>query len=343
METELPQIFDLPPGHLANRRDHLIGEIRRIDGVFGGTGGAAGASATRPVLRVKTTVAVALAAVVVMTVAVPLLWSPEGGPRAEAVEALSEVARVAAARPAPPLTDDYRYTKSKFVGVDFYDTPTAGDYHIPVLQPNTREIWIGPDGSGRILETYGEPSFLGPADRARWEAAGRPQLRAQRSLDERFGPGELSHTDLGAFPTSADALFEVVRSQAERTGNPLPPAMLTVVEELLQETVAPPELRAALYEVAARIPGVELVGNVPDPAGRQGVAVAVTSIRSYYDNSDGALVREELIFDPVTSELLATRGVLLERVEWLDAEPPVVLWSHTYLGSGLVDATDERP
>lgn len=52
-----------------------------------------------------------------------------------------------------------------------------------------------------------------------------------------------------------------------------------------------------------------------DPAGRNGTAVARTS------DDAGFLERSELVFDPDTSELLAEREVLLERVDWVDAEP----------------------
>ena len=72
-----------------------------------------------------------------------------------------------------------------------------------------------------------------------------------------------------------------------------------MVGDLLRERAAPPALRAALYKVAAGIKGVELVGSVTDRAGRRGVAVAITSTYT------GARVRDVLVFDPVTSALLA--------------------------------------
>jgi hypothetical protein len=50
-----------------------------------------------------------------------------------------------------------------------------------------------------------------------------------------------------------------------------------------------------------------------------------------------------LVFDPETSELLAERQVLLERVNWIDAEPGTVIGYAVYLNSGVVDATSDRP
>jgi hypothetical protein len=73
--------------------------------------------------------------------------------------------------------------------------------------------------------------------------------------------------------------------------------MFVLVGDDLRETSASPAERAALYEVAARIPGVELVGSVTDPAGRTGVAVAMTDTTNH--------MRQTLIFDPQTAQLLA--------------------------------------
>ena len=46
------------------------------------------------------------------------------------------------------------------------------------------------------------------------------------------------------------------------------------VGDLLRETSASPELRAALFKVAAGIPGVKLLGTVTDSDGRSGTAIA---------------------------------------------------------------------
>ena len=51
-----------------------------------------------------------------------------------------------------------------------------------------------------------------------------------------------------------------------------------------------PALRKALWEVAARIPGIELVGDVTDHAGRAGVAVERNGTRYVLDPSDGDVV-----------------------------------------------------
>jgi len=86
--------------------------------------------------------------------------------------------------------------------------------------------------------------------------------------------------------------------------------------------------------VAARIPGVELVGPAVDRLGRHGVAVAYV---------DGKIhERHELIFDRRTSALLG------EQYAELDGNPygyPVgtVTGYATYVVSAVVDRIGARP
>ena len=79
-------------------------------------------------------------------------------------------------------------------------------------------------------------------------------------------------------------------------------------------------------------PGVELIGDARDHAGRPGVAVAKTSAYT------GLRQRNVLIFDPRTSALLGEEDVLLERATWLDAQPPVVIGYAVYLDSRVVES-----
>ena len=103
-----------------------------------------------------------------------------------------------------------------------------------------------------------------------------------------------------------------------------------MVGDLLRESNASAQLRSALFQVAAGIPGVELVGNVSDPDGRKGVSVALTT--------NG--VRSELIFDPQNSVLLAERQTIVSAVSDLDFPVGTVIGSMTFLQSGIVGSTN---
>lgn len=278
------------------------------------------------------------AVLVVLTVAAALVVLPgrDRGTDAAAAAVLNEVADVAAGG-APPAVGpgEFVYTRSK----DTYMATTvlADNQHVTALVSHDREIWIGSDGSGRLRVRSGKPFFLGERDRQNWEEAGRPELGESGVSDQTFGPGGLSATDFSSYPREADDLYERIRHDAQGAGDSLDSEMLVLVGDLLRETAAPPELRAALFRVAARIPGVELIGDVEDPVGREGIAVGRES------DDGGYLERIELIFDPDTSELLAERQLLLEEVDWVDAEPGTVIGWAVYLDNGVTNSVDEKP
>lgn len=269
-----------------------------------------------------------LVATLLLIAVLPWLDRQQGS--ADAVAVLNDLAAVAAAQPASPPVGmpGYRYMKAETMYMNI--SILGGGETIAVLVPKTRSMWLAPDGSGRIRETAGEPAFLSERARAAWQAAG--SLELTRTINQDFGPGGLSYEELARLPTDPNALAAVIRERASRADPPLDLEMFVVVGDLLRQPGAPPELRAALYKVAAGIPGVELVGSVRDRTDRQGVAVAKTT------DFWGLKQRLVLIFDPRTSALLAEERVLLEPASWIDAKPPVVIGSATYLEWGIVQS-----
>lgn len=136
---------------------------------------------------------------------------------------------------------------------------------------------------------------------------------------------------MDALPTDVGALRRIIDERAAVGGGSTDYERFTIVGDLLRETVAAPQVRAALYRVAAGLGGVELIGSMTDRAGRTGTAVAMTS-----DQSSRDLERRILIFDPQTSTLLAEEDFLIHKVDWLDANPPVAIECDTYLVSDVV-------
>lgn len=282
--------------------------------------------------------AAAVAALFAMSV------STGGGPLAPsraAAETLRAAAVAAEARAADPgftLSGEgqYRYTKSESAFLSTMGTSDGIGGAYSVIVPRVRELWLAADGSGRLRETAGEPIFLGERDRQRWEVAGRPELVHPKNQD--FGPttGGTGRTDpridLSSWPTDPERLTAMLRARAEEMDNEKSVSVRTfgIIADLLRETVAPPELRAALYRVAADLPGIEFVGEVTDAAGRPGVAVAM-------GDDSGVAHRELLIFDPDTSTLLATETILLGRTSEFDADPPVRIGWAVFLESAIVE------
>jgi hypothetical protein len=244
-----------------------------------------------------------------------------GGNASAATQVLRHAAAVA--RRQAPLgklgRGQFLYVKS--VNAYLNTVVPADSPGFSVLVPHVREVWLGTDG-GLLRETDGAPTFLTSRDRTRWIAAGRPPVASARTTETKLGP--LRPLDLPADP---DALYTRLKHDAAGHGDGLYEEMFTLVGDSLRETNATPAQRAALYDVAARIPGVELVGTVRDPLGRRGIAVAMRH------EDDG--VRETLVLDPSTGELLSEEQVALSGNSF--AYPAGAVVGHaTYVTRGVV-------
>jgi hypothetical protein len=275
--------------------------------------------------------------------AVVLALAVRGDEPASAATALRHAAAAAERQPAlPPLrAGQYAYTRSSdtwmTVAVGSQDgetgesTPTYG-FMVPV----ERQVWRGPDGRGWLRQTSGEATFLSARDRELWIAAGRPDL-GDRDEDVALGNDAGGDTPMATLTLTddPDALRHDLEAglAGDADGGPLAPRMFTAVGDYLRETATTPAQRAALYEVAAAIDGVELLGDVTDHAGRPGTAVAID------DAAQG--VRHTMVFDPHT-------GVLLEELDVTLAANPygydagVTVGRSTYLESRIVDAIPPR-
>jgi hypothetical protein len=245
--------------------------------------------------------AVAAGTAVALVVAGGVARGPKGD--LAAADVLRDAARVAAARPDPGRLTPGRFWYARSVGTA---VATTGDQPPwSVRQEVTREFWVGADGSGRIRERSGKAEFLTPQDRRNWEQSGRPDLGEGRVSDERFKAGELtagstvgSYDDLLALPTDPGRLYDYFHKQADGHSRGTEVEMFVLVSDVLRETPAAPALQAALYEVAARIPGVQLVGPTTDRTGRHGTGIAMVDL-------EGS--RHELVFDPGTATPLGER------------------------------------
>jgi hypothetical protein len=246
---------------------------------------------------------------------------------------LLRAARAASNQPAtaPPAAGQFVYTKSESL---YENTAVADHQTINFFQTQTREIWIGPDGSGRLRESDGLPRFATSADHAAWLAAGKPDLTGDRASDTAFRPGGLTYLDLSTLPTDPAQLKQLIENRTIESGPAGDAETFTIIGDLLRETYAPPDLRSALYTIAAELPGIQLLGAVHDQAGRRGTAVA------YISNG----LSHELVFDPQTSALLAEQTTVVDPSQQKPPLPAgtVLDWT-AYLSSGIVKSTTATP
>jgi len=148
-------------------------------------------------------------------------------------------------------------------------------------------------------------------------------------------PNLVSYENLAKLPTDPDRLLEWIRAhlaewQSEGT-TPDQQAFNTIGTILEEGPPLPAELAAALYQAAARIPGVVLVDKAEDAAGRTGIAVA--------REDDGA--RTEWIFDERSLTYLGVRKVQVKDTKWI--KPGMLLYTSAILQRGIVDERGERP
>ncbi|HST24645.1 MAG TPA: CU044_5270 family protein [Gaiellaceae bacterium] len=200
---------------------------------------------------------------------------------------------------------EYLYTKS--VSTNMSTTggtrPDGTTWEYSALVPQVREIWLAANDTGWLHETGGTPTFLSDRDRQMWIADGRPNMGTGVSTT-RLGGGPsgtvMPSIDLPADP---DALYTRLYDQANGNGNGVYPEMFTLIGDALRENYTTPSQRAALYEVAARLPGIQLAGRTVDSVGRPALAVGM-------ETNDGHAMNV-LLFDPTTYALLGEQSTVL--------------------------------
>jgi hypothetical protein len=112
-------------------------------------------------------------------------------------------------------------------------------------------------------------------------------------------PARSTYEFLAALPTDPDRLRAWLYQHANG-GNPADAQAWTDIGDMLREMLVPPKLAAALFRVAATIPGATVVPHATNAVGRVGVAVS----------RSGAA----LIFDPKTYQLIGEGAVLTKAV-----------------------------
>lgn len=183
------------------------------------------------------------------------------------------------------------------------------------------ETWWALDGSGRIESVAGDPRYGVPAS-------------------EGFDPGEFPvWSDLSGLSADPVVLAQQLRDRSAPGGASPQPAVTPgpghteesgglwrAVDNLLFDMPnTTPDVRAALYEVARGIAGVEQVDGAEDPVGRAAILLRFMS--------EGA--NRELYVDPTSLQPMAIVDISVDD-EWGPLFRIVVL-------AGLVDSTEQVP
>jgi hypothetical protein len=309
----------------------------------------------------------AFAAALGAAAAVALVLVLNTGPTAQpaAAEILHETATVAAASDAPaalPGPGQFYYRKINRVEVMGWLPPGAGgDEEMGTMQggvlprpdafkalvPITSEEWLNTEGAGRFRQVTGTPRFFTAQERSAWEAAGSP-APGEPVLEDEHGPWKgFRFPDTSSLPTEPEALRQAVEANdIEVKGFNLMDPKATSLDEkatieeliniLFEGNPMRPALRAAIFNALAELPGIKLDTDATDFLGRHG-----DSIR-FGDDERGSAT--EFIFDPGTSDVLASRDILVapSQDRYQQGIPAGTTVRETdYLETAVVDSTHE--
>ena len=315
-----PRFGDLPILHEV--RDDLMTALRAREAAERRTSAATRRASPRRrrwMLPVGALVAAATA------VAVALVSGVGGGTvrpaPATAAAALNRAAVAAQHHPAPvPGPAEFFYVRSRNTVTNVPASADQADVLPTVRRTFLRESWQSFTRRGwlrertvdvRVLRGHPSQEAIDPFSPADGRGVSVGRLRFN------LGNLQLDRDELLRFPTDPRTIYQRVRDGVGLRGRSVAQQTFDDLTTALGESPAPADLRAGLFRALAFVPGVELLGARTDAAGREGTAVAFAH----------AGRRQELIFDPRTAVLLATRSVTASGR---------VLAETTYLERGVV-------
>ncbi|MFI6437393.1 CU044_5270 family protein [Streptomyces sp. NPDC050759] len=206
-------------------------------------------------------VPLATAAAIVAAVLAGAVGSRTATTDADAVDLLHRIAEVAAAKKSVPVSDDqYIYVRSQ-------GSMKFSDHDIRILR---EARWTAVDGKRaglrRVTVLVGPP--FRPRDPFSSYSKGTHDMRLSPD------PNVTTFRELQALPTDPDALLEKIYAGTKGEGQTEESAALEKIGDMLPDATLLPELDAALYRAAAKIPGVSVVADAKDYAGRSGIGLS---------------------------------------------------------------------
>jgi hypothetical protein len=241
---------------------------------------------------------------------------------------LNRAASAAASSPQPvPRPDQFIYVSSVATGLDTEVRPSDSKSW---LYKSGGQIWQSVDGRrAGLLQSVGRGYVKlpdGPVPPA-GSGIGASWTSLPPSTCPGAAPARGTYEFLASLPTDPGRLRAWI--YRNRNGqNPPDVQAWNDIGDMLRGMLVPSKLAAALYRVAATIPGVTAVPHAVDAVGRAGVAVS----------RSGA----ELIFDPQTYQLIGERVVLTKAVPG-EGPAGTVVGSSAELQVKVVDRLPDVP
>lgn len=181
--------------------------------------------------------------------------------------------------------------------------------HVLYVPVDRTDDWVWVRAPGEVVETFGPASDVA-YDIVEQTASEEELLRAPGGT---FYGGEslVSADELDSLPRDPHRLLNHIYRATMGAGPSPDGEALVYIADRLRSGVVSAELRAALYEAAALIPGVEIIDEQANLDGRVGVSIGRD------EGVNG--IRQEIIIDRETGELIGERQVLLRESSGMPA------------------------
>jgi hypothetical protein len=274
------------------------------------------------------------AAAVVATLVATNIAGPHGA-TAEAAEVLHSAA-LASIHSSDPVVGSGQYLK-----VEMTEAAMVFGDHAAYLQPQRRLLYV-PFArdcywiiGGQALPPgaqYGDASALikgywGP--RANGVPVGT--LTYIHAKGGKFISHPLDIAEIAALPRNSDSLYSYLYAHA--TGQlSKDQEVWGEIDQLLIEGLVPANLRASMYDVLARIPGVYVAEGKANLDGRTGVGISLL-------DSTGSYI-QQIIIDPKTGLLIGTRDL---GVKSAGKVPAGISQDWTAVTTSVVDSAQTGP
>ena len=183
------------------------------------------------------------------------------------------------------------------------DSISNGHETVTIAKPHERQIWLPVANicaTGLLIEN-GERTLISPFPVSedgkidRHPPKGTPQLNFTCPSEGHLG--DASYRLLQSIPTQPDALLAYLKAGKKWTNDDPP----TEIGDMIRETIMPPALAAALYRLAATLPGATLVPHATNAVGRAGIGIMWTS------KTAKQVYKNEWIFDKTTLQFIGER------------------------------------
>lgn len=188
------------------------------------------------------------------------------------------------------------------------------------LVPYSLTVYRPADASAEwtLVRTSGEPIAYFPTARAAEVAAAWKAdpvdpypTGTLRARDGAFYGSPWTPSDLATMPRDPDALYDWVSAHA--TGSVShEEAMTVLITDRLATGMVPADLRSAMYQVLARIPGATITHDAVTMDGRKGVGIGRTEAAR-----EDAYT--EVVVDPTTGDFIGTRSLVGKATRTLPA------------------------